>query len=67
MTQRNYYSGCKVFVGSIVDHRGRNKKDKCSGIRDNWGIAWVTGRFEWFGTLAEAQEEMRKYPAERGV
>lgn len=49
-----------VLIATICDHRRRNKKDKCSGIQDNWGVAWSTGRYDWHGTYQEARDNALK-------
>lgn len=61
--QRNVYQGDEL-IASIFDHRGAakagTKTDRFSTIRDDWGVAWRSGRYDWHGTYAEARDNAMK-------
>lgn len=61
--QRNVYRG-KVLIATIHDHRSSpktgSKADRCSTIRDNWNVCWLTGRVDWHSTLYEARDNALK-------
>jgi hypothetical protein len=57
--QRNVYKKGE-FIAAIFDHRGRNTSDRQSTIRDNWGVAWCSGRYDWHARLSEALDNVRK-------
>ena len=57
--ERCVYDGQKL-IANIYDHRRRSKTDRHSTIQDNWGVAWVTGRYDWHETLAEARDNALK-------
>lgn len=42
----------ETIIGTIYGE----KPTKANGRADYWGIAWCSGRFDWFGTYAEARD-----------
>jgi len=52
--QRDFYLG-DLHLGSIIDQRGTK-------LPGNWGVAWVSGRYDWHNTLQEARDNALKGP-----
>ena len=48
------------LIANIYDHRRRAKRDQYNTIRDDWMVAWVSGRCDWHGTYEEAKDNALK-------
>ena len=44
--QRDIYDGTE-HIGAIIDHRGGKMPGR-------WGIAWASGRYDWYDSFAKA-------------
>lgn len=57
---RNVYKGGRL-IAQIIDHRGLGAKDKWGRrIDGDWGVAWVSGRYDWHNTYQEASDNALK-------
>lgn len=55
--ERCVYQGDRL-IANIYDHRDIRWRGE--HVKDNWGVAWHTGRYDWHGTYAEARDNALK-------
>ena len=57
---RVVYQGDKI-IATIHDHRRWSQKSKeINNIAGNWGVAWMSGRYDWHDTYSEAMDNALK-------